>query len=289
MLPPVSIVITSYNRANKLKECIESLLKLDYPKYEIVVVNDGSTDNTAEMLRRFGNKIRVITHEVNKGTAAGKKSGILSAKYKLVALIDDDCIVDKDWLKALVKELVKNKNKRVAAVTSLGIFAGHSICYVKDVVIKAGLFDEKFNMAFREDTDLAFRLMDMGYKIIEIHPQRFVHNPPKPRTLRQKLKFIKRRLLVHQMDCLLFKKHPERTKNFLNVKWRIVSPLEDFKRATGLWHPKKSLELSSPQGIVLIKGNVLTKPIIFIGGILYVILLKFIRLYGSFKFKTFLL
>lgn len=288
MYPPVSIVITSYNRANMLKRCIDSLLRLDYPKYEIVIVNDGSTDNTKKMLKLYKNKVHVINHKTNKGTGAGKTSGILAAKNDLVALIDDDCIVHRDWLKVLVENLIKNMDDKVAAVTTIGIYTGHSICYLKKIVIKAGLFDESFSMAFREDTDLAFRILDLGYKIMYIRGEKFIHDPPLPKTLEQKIKFIKRRLLVHQMDCLLFKKHPKRTKEFLNVKYRIVSPFKDFKNATGLWRGKRSWEISSPQGIILLKGNNLTKYIIFLSGVLYAILLKFVRLYGSIKFDTFL-
>lgn len=288
MYPSVSIVITSYNRADKLKRCIDSLLRLDYPEYEIIVVNDGSTDNTAEILKKYNNKVHVITHKKNKGTGAGKTSGILAAKHDLVALIDDDCIVQKDWLKPLVKNLIKEKDNKVAAVTSVGIYTGHSICYLKDVIVKAGLFEENFSKAFREDTDLAFRVLDLGYKIIHIPRERFIHDPPPPKTLKQKFNFIKHRLLVHQMDCLLFKKHPKRTKEFLKANFRIVSPLEDFKHATGLWYRGKPMQISSPQGIILLKGNTLTKPIIFLGGILYAILLKFVRLYGSIKFDTFI-
>lgn len=299
---PASVIVATFNRSKKLKRCLNALLKLNYPKYEIIVVNDASTDDTKDVLKKYGNRIRVINHKKNKGTAATKKTGILSSKYPLVAIMDDDCIPDKDWLFNLVKRVdIKNK---IAGAAAWGITDG-ATCYYKDVMIKAGLFDKNFSGAYREDTDLNFRIFDLGYKIVRAPDAKFIHDPPKPRTLKDKLKYIKKRVMVHEFDALLFKKHPKRSVRFFKMKYRIVSPLEDFKRATGLWHTRDILRggggvpwkkekgdvlaLSSPQGIVLISGNKLKIPIIFLGGILYAIALKFVRFYGSIKYKTFLL
>ena len=293
MYPPVSIVIATYNRANRIKKCIDTLLCLDYPEYEIIIVDDGSSDNTENILmnykNKYRNKIKVVTHEHNRGWAAGKNSGIRISKYDIIALIDDDIIVEKNWLTHLVSMLLKNIKNRVAAVTSVGIYAGHSICYLKNIMIRAGLFDERFVRNLRQDTDLAFRIFDIGYKIIYIPEVKFTHDHPNPKTNLQKFNFIKNRILVHQMDVLLFKKNPERTKKFLNVKFRFASPLDDFKRATGLWCKRGKFELGSPEGITIIHKTPLNIPIIFLGGILYAIFIKLTHLYASIKYDTFLI
>ena len=295
--PPVSIVITTYNRSKKINKCLQHLLKIDYPNYEIVVVNDGSTDDTNKILKNFEkkhkNKIKIITHEKNRGTGAGKKTGILNSNYEITALIDDDCYVEKKWLKKLIITFLdEEKRKKVAAVSSVGLYTGHSICYKKDIVIRAGLFDEKFSRAFREDTDLAFRILDLGYEIIQIPEEGFVHDPPLPRTIKEKIRFAYKRIMIHQWDVLLYKKHPERTKKLLDIKLDFIrDPIEDFKIATGLWdRRRKKISLSSPQGIELISNKTIFHTlVIFILGIFYAFVVKFARFIGSLKFNKFLI
>lgn len=304
MHPPASVITSSYNRANMLNRWLDALLNLDYPQFEIVVVNDGSTDNTAEVLenykKKYRNKIKVINHEKNKGQASGRMDGIRASKYDIIALLDDDMIVNKNWLKHLVNLLMKGVKNKVAIISSIDPICLQSAVCLKDVIVKAGGFDERFPIAFRDDTDLVFRVKDLGYKVIQASKLNYVHKKPKPKTLEGKLNRFWRHFLIFQSDCLLFKKNPERTRELLEVKYRFVSPLWDFKHITGISekqlfysqediNKKKFMRLGSPQGIFYIKGNKKTIPLIFVAGVLYAILLKFVRLYGSIKFGTFLI
>jgi len=298
MYSPVSVIITTYNRSEKIKKCLDHLLKLDYPNYEIVVVNDGSTDNTSIVLKNYEKNhkdmIKIIQHKKNKGTGAGKKSGILNSNFDMVALIDDDCYVEKTWLRNLITAFIKEekKGKKIAAVTSVGVYTGHSICYKKNIVIKAGLFDERFSRAFREDTDLAFRILDLGYEIIQIPEEGFIHDPPSPKTMKEKIHFAFKRIMIHQWDVLLYKKHPERTKKFLNIKLGFIrNPVEDFRIATGLWYRgRRKISLSSPQGIEIISNKTIFHTlIIFLLGFFYVFAVKFARFVGTLKFNKFLI
>ena len=107
-LPGVSIVVPAYNEGKNIAETIESLLRLDYPKdrLEIIVVDDGSTDNTYEVAKRYeGNNVRVIRKE-NGGKSSALNVGIKNAKYDVIACMDADSIATGEALKALVSYIV---------------------------------------------------------------------------------------------------------------------------------------------------------------------------------------
>lgn len=99
--PSVSVVVCAYNAADTIDDCLTSLMALRYPHLEIVVVNDGSTDRTGELARRY-NGVRLI--EVpNGGLAAARNIGASHATGDIIAYTDADVRVDPDWLTYLVK------------------------------------------------------------------------------------------------------------------------------------------------------------------------------------------
>src|SRR5262245_22441179 len=101
--PRVSVVVCTYNGGRTLEQCVRSLLLLDYPNYEIIVVDDGSTDDTRQILERFP-KVRAI-HQENQGLSAARNVGLYSATGQIVAYTDSDCFADRDWLTHLVHQL----------------------------------------------------------------------------------------------------------------------------------------------------------------------------------------
>ena len=86
---PLTVVIPTYNRADLLGEAIDSVLGQDWPDLELLVVDDGSTDNTPEVLASYGDRLRVIRQE-NAGESAARNTGIRAATTELVALLDSD-------------------------------------------------------------------------------------------------------------------------------------------------------------------------------------------------------
>ena len=99
--PKVSVVVCAYNAAETMAECLESLGRLDYPDYEVIVVNDGSKDQTGDIARRFG-FARVIDIP-NGGLSAARNVGLAHASGAIVAYTDSDVRVDRDWLSHLVQ------------------------------------------------------------------------------------------------------------------------------------------------------------------------------------------
>ena len=135
--PKVSVVVASYNADRTLKACLESLRKLNYPDYEIILVDDGSTDTTPQLAEQFrkvegsnepvsdtgktespsansphqlvtsaaGGKFRYFRHNRNLGLSIARNTGIAAAEGEIVAFTDADCRADEDWLYYLVADL----------------------------------------------------------------------------------------------------------------------------------------------------------------------------------------
>jgi GT2 family glycosyltransferase len=102
-LDPVSIVIPCRNRADFLPDLIRNLLGLNYFQYEIIIVDDGSTDNSKKLLSKI--PVRTISLKRSIGSARARNIGIMNAKYDIIALTDSDCYVSKNWLRDLVPYL----------------------------------------------------------------------------------------------------------------------------------------------------------------------------------------
>jgi mycofactocin system glycosyltransferase len=109
--PKVSIIIPSHNRAGQLERCLRSLLLIEYPApcLEIIVVDDGSTDETGTLLEQLeqeftgrGIELRVVRHVERQGVARSRNSGAEAARSDLLAYIDSDCVASVDWLAEVI-------------------------------------------------------------------------------------------------------------------------------------------------------------------------------------------
>ena len=106
--PRVSVVVCAYDAADTLEDCLSSLAALDYPDYEIVLVNDGSRDATGEIARRHARtdgRLRVIDTP-NQGLSAARNVGLAAATGEIVAYTDADVRADPDWLTFLMQPLL---------------------------------------------------------------------------------------------------------------------------------------------------------------------------------------
>jgi glycosyltransferase involved in cell wall biosynthesis len=107
----VSVIITTKNRKNYLKQAIDSVLSQTYKNIEIIIVNDGSDDGTADYLKKFLNneKILIITNETSMGANYCRNLGIRNSKGDYLAFLDDDDFWDKDKLKKQVQLIESNE------------------------------------------------------------------------------------------------------------------------------------------------------------------------------------
>ncbi len=93
--PRISVVVCSCNGQATLRDCFDGLTQLDYPNYEVIVVNDGSTDATSEIAREYPFQ---LVNTGNCGLSSARNTGLAAATGEIVAYIDDDARPDRDWL-----------------------------------------------------------------------------------------------------------------------------------------------------------------------------------------------
>jgi hypothetical protein len=102
-LPKVSVIVCSYNGDATLRECLASLAQLDYPDYEVILVDDGSTDGTRAVAADFP-AVRYL-HQENLGLSAARNAGLHAATGEVVAYTDSDCVAHETWLLYLVQAM----------------------------------------------------------------------------------------------------------------------------------------------------------------------------------------
>ncbi len=98
--PKVSVVVATYNRANLLPRTIDSVLRQKFKDYELIVVDDGSTDSTREILKRYGERLRFI-HQANRGPSAARNLGVRHARAPWIAIQDSDDLCSPNYLESL--------------------------------------------------------------------------------------------------------------------------------------------------------------------------------------------
>jgi glycosyltransferase involved in cell wall biosynthesis len=123
-MPKVSVIIPTYNRLPMLTEAIHSVLKQDFEDFELIVVDDGSTDGTIEEIRKFGGRVRLLQHPENRGVSAARNKGFLHAKGKYIAFLDSDDL----WVKGKLK----------IQVTFLDDNPHYPLCYTDEIWIRRG-------------------------------------------------------------------------------------------------------------------------------------------------------
>lgn len=122
-LPRVSVIIPTYNRGRMLKEAIDSVLGQDYPHFDLVVVDDGSTDATAELLKTYGQDL-VVIRQPNRGVSAARNAGIAAASGRYIAFLDSDDL----WLPQKLTRQVQFFNLHPEAL----------ICQTEEIWIRNG-------------------------------------------------------------------------------------------------------------------------------------------------------
>ncbi|WP_347272584.1 glycosyltransferase [Leptolyngbya sp. FACHB-17] len=189
--PQISVAVCSYNGSSTIRNTLEALQQLEYPNFEVIVVDDGSTDNAAQIAREYAN-VRVIVHEYNQGLSCARNTALEAATGEVIAYIDDDAYPDPHWLTYLALTLLKGDWAGVGGPNlpppGDGLIAdcvanapggpihvlvsdreaehipGCNMAYWVAKLKTIGGFDGQFRTA-GDDVDICWRLQDQGWKI----------------------------------------------------------------------------------------------------------------------------
>jgi glycosyltransferase involved in cell wall biosynthesis len=189
-MPMVSVVICAYNAERTMRPCLESLKKLDYPNFEVVIVDDGSRDRTAEISMDFP-EFRLI-RQPNKGLSVARNVGMHAARGEIIAYTDSDCVVDPHWLTLMIRSMIENNFDgcggpnyaphedgwvEACCAASPGApchvlvaedraehLAGCNMVFTKAALTKVGGFDSQFTSA-GDDVDVCWRMLDAGLRL----------------------------------------------------------------------------------------------------------------------------
>lgn len=232
----LSVVIPTRNRKNVLERLLRSLERQTLAKdqFEVIVVDDGSSDGTPAEVEAFAGQsplqVRCVANP-ERGTGAARNYGVTQARGGIVAFMDDDVTLRED---CIANALAHFDNEPIAAVEAQLLIEGtqrpllkssfaqgfitNAIFYRRQVLLEIGGFDDAFfdrrsGMFFRDDLDLGFRLLEAGHTAIQPadvvawHP--FIYP-----DLRSCFAHARR----YMMDPLLYRKHPARFRSLLERK-----------------------------------------------------------------------
>ena len=180
----ITVIIPTYNRAKRVCRAVSSVLDQTFTAFEIIVIDDASTDDTIERLGEFSDRIQIIRHTENRGVSAARNSGIKKAKGKYIALLDSDDYwmpeklqvqnnffnENPDAFICQARELWVRKGKRVnpskkhmkpsgdifIPSLKLCLVSPSAVMFKRSLLDETGMFDEEFPVC--EDYDLWLRI-----------------------------------------------------------------------------------------------------------------------------------
>jgi cellulose synthase/poly-beta-1,6-N-acetylglucosamine synthase-like glycosyltransferase len=221
---PVSIIIPTFNGAARIGNCLAALLAQAVDRnIEIIVVNDGSTDNTIDVVKKFPG-VRCISQS-NAGPAAARNRGAEEARGSLILLTDDDCVPLPGWIEAMVKPFgdpdvvgakgiyrsrqkaliarfvqieYEDRYRLMANLETIDFIDTYSAAFRRERFLEMGGYDTSFPVACAEDVELSYRMSSRGWKM-KFAPEAIVYHthPDKLSSyLKKKYKFAFWRVLA---------------------------------------------------------------------------------------------
>ncbi len=241
--PSISVIVCAYNAESTMEGCLASFRKLNYPDFEVIVVNDGSTDKTGKIADRHAAEnphIRVI-HQPNLGLSAARNVGMRAARGEIIAYTDSDCYVDPDWLTYMAwafmdkrfvavggPNLPPPEDNRTSACVAVSPGApthvlltdevaehipGCNMAYRREKLMEIDGFDVTYRAA-GDDVDVCWRLQNRGYVIGFCAAMMVWHH--RRNTISA---YIKQQKGYGRAEALLLPKHKDRFNVLGNSRW----------------------------------------------------------------------
>jgi GT2 family glycosyltransferase len=226
----VSVVVPTYHRPALLERCLKALLaqRFEASRYEIIVADDESSPQVAALVERLACQtgkpapaLRYLAVTGAHGPAAARNTGWRHAAGPIIAFTDDDCLPTAGWLRAGVAAMSDGAAgasgklaipcserptdyERNAALLAHAEFVTANCFYRREALEAVGGFDERFPIAWREDSDLAFTLVEQGARLV-FAPAAVVIHPIRPRSWGISLSQQRKSMY----NALLYRKHPQ--------------------------------------------------------------------------------
>jgi GT2 family glycosyltransferase len=187
-----SIIIVNYNGLKFLKNCLDSLRKTRYNKFEVIFVDNASSDGSANYVEKNYPWVKVIRLKKNVGFAMGNIIGFKYATGDYIVLLNNDTIVHEDWLKELVKTAemdekigivgalvipIKYKGEKpriISEVADVACVIGAAMLIKRKLINDVGFFDPDFFIYF-EDVELCCKAIISGYRVV-FSPNAYVYH-----------------------------------------------------------------------------------------------------------------
>jgi len=222
----ISVVVPTYRRHALLIRLLDALAAQDLPaeNFEIVVADDDASPVTKSLLESYNAKapveVRYFAVTATQGPAGARNCGWRAARGPIIAFTDDDCIPESSWLREALAAFTADIDALAGRVVvplpdaptdyerdAAGLATAEFVtanCFCRRSVLEAvGGFDERFTMAWREDSDLQFSMLEQGYRIGRA-PRAVVVHPVRP--ARFAVSITQQRKAV--FNALLYRKHP---------------------------------------------------------------------------------
>jgi cellulose synthase/poly-beta-1,6-N-acetylglucosamine synthase-like glycosyltransferase len=247
--PRVSVVICAYNAERTMDACLASLRNLNYPDYEVIVVNDGSTDRTPAITAEHkavydadpNGPRMVVVDQPNRGLSIARNVGMEAATGEIIAYTDSDCVPDPDWLYFLVYKFIRSgyvavggpnfppaEPSMVPAAVAVAPggpthvllddevaehIPGCNMAFTKKVMKEANGFEPIFAAA-GDDVDFCWRLQNKGY-VVGFSPAATVWHYRR-NTVKA---YLRQQMGYGKAEALLYFKHPYRFNMLGQSRW----------------------------------------------------------------------
>ena len=260
----VSIIIPTFNGASRIGNCLDALLcQTVAPDAEILVINDGSTDGTEEVVARYSG-VRLITQS-NAGPAAARNRGALEARGTIILFTDDDCEPTPEWLAAMIEPFkdpdvagakgiyrtrqrslaarfvqieYEDKYRRMSDLPQIDFIDTYSAGFRRNRFLEINGYDTSFPVACAEDVELSYRMSARGWT----------------------MRFVPAAIVYHT--------HPDTLWRYLNKKykfafWRVLAVRKNPNKAMKDSHTPQLMKLQllfAPVLLLAIVGDLVVHP-----------------------------